>query len=157
MKKILDKHVPPQIFWPAFLLLIFCGLAGAILSIMVVGSNPFQVTNLGTVNVAGQVQTHFHPGDVVVVRRQVCTDKGVTLTFYPGMRSAQGVLFALPVGASRFAKGCRETLYGFTLPPQILPGTYTYQNLVQYQTNWIGRDEANVYPPLTFEVVSNDR
>lgn len=156
MNKMLARYVPPYVFWPILVIVTMIGLIGVGTVLLITGSNPFTVRNLGTQDLAGIARAQFHPGEFVVVKREVCTSREVVLTFYPGMRSAEGVLFALPPGATQFGQGCRQTLFGFRLAEGLLPGRYTYQNLVQYQTNLVGRDEANVYPPLTFEVVAND-
>ncbi len=157
MNKYINRLVPPYVFWPVLCLCAAVSMALVVVVMLVSGSDPFTVRNLGTQDLTGQPREQFHMGEVVVIRRQVCTSREVALGFYPGLRSAEGVLFALPSGATHFKEGCRETLYGFELPRNLLPGIYTYQNMVQYQTNWVGRDEQNVYPPLKFEVVANAR
>lgn len=156
MNKMLARYVPPYVFWPILVVAVLVGLILVGTVLLITGSNPFTVRNLGTQDLAGQAREQFHAGEFVVVKREVCTSREVALTFYPSMRSAEGVMLTLPSGATQFTQGCRHTLFGFRLPEGIRPGRYTYQNLVQYQTNLIGRDEANVYPPLSFEVVAND-
>lgn len=146
----------PVVFVPLLALLGMVGFSSGWTYLMAVGSNPFTVTNVGTLDIQGRPKTDFSPGDIVVIKRKVCADRAISLEFFPSLRSAEGVFLSLQSGASSYGLGCRETLFGFPLPAKIVDGEYTYSNLIKYQTNWVGRDEMTVYPPLHFTVTSHE-
>lgn len=116
------------------------------------GSNPYTVTNVGVVNVRGEAQEQFRPGEVVGIIRNICTSESIGTSFNPGLRNDIGLLFPLPGGVIHSEAGCRQGKYGFIMP-NLPPGTYTYVNTVLYQSNLVGRDEHAIFPPLTLEVL----
>lgn len=149
MKKLTSPHV-----WPVIAVLMMFVMGIAVWTVMMVsGSKPVSVRNIGLEDARGTPKTAFTPGEVVAVRREVCSTKPLAVEFFPSLRSASGALMALGHGASYLAAECRETVFMFILPEQVPAGRYQYGNLIKYQSNLIGRDEDKVYPPLELEVV----
>jgi len=140
----------------AWVLLYLTGLfAGLImlLYLFTVGGNPMKVTDSGHLyDMSGQPRDEFRSGDLVTVRREICSTQTQTLLFTPALRNSNGVLFPLPPGRSLYERGCRPSGYSFFVPP--LPaGQYTYVNQITFQNNMIGRDEYATYPPLTMRIL----
>lgn len=148
MKKVI--HSP--FFWPIVVLLVIAGQAGALV-IVGSGTMPFQVRNIGLEGADGIQRSHFAPGDIVGIRREVCADRDISIEFFPSLRSANDGQISLISGASYMRKECRQTVNLFTLPTNLPIGRYQFENIVKYQSNLIGRDEQTIYPPLQLEVV----
>ncbi|SER38031.1 MULTISPECIES: hypothetical protein [Pseudomonas] len=155
MNKMINKFVPPYVFWPFMALAAGVAMAFVVVVLLVAGSNPFTVRNVGTMNIKGEPQTVFHVGDVIAIKREVCSKAEVTLEFFPSAFNDKNVMIPLPSGARAYTPGCYTTMYGFYVTPAFKPGHYRYNNLVRYQTNWVGRDESIMYPPLEFEIAAN--
>ncbi|WP_282348057.1 hypothetical protein [Pseudomonas sp. PS01301] len=150
----MKKAITPAYVCPALLLVIIAGLGIALL-VASSGTQPFKVRNIGIENAGGAPQMQFSAGELVGIRREVCTQSDTAIEFFPSLRRTAGGLVALPQGAVFMNQGCRETVYLFSLPSNLPPGKYEYDNLVKYQSNLIGRDEQTVYPPLELEVVAH--
>jgi len=150
----MKRYLSPNVFWP-ILVLAAITISGATWTyIMVAGSDPLSVRNIGLQDIHGNQASQFAPGDLVGVRREVCSTKAMAIEFFPSLRSEAGALVSLGHGATYVKAECRETVFLFELPEQIPQGRYQYGNIVKYQSNWIGRDEGKVYPPLELEVVN---
>lgn len=149
----MKRFLSPNVFWPVFVLAAIAIGGASWTYIMVTGGAPVSVRNIGLEDVTGRARGTFHPGEIVAVRREVCSDRGITVEFFPALRSETGGLLALGNGASYLRAECRETVFWFVLPEHIPQGRYQYGNIIKYQSNLIGRDEDQVYPPLELEVV----
>ena len=149
MKKVI--HSP--FFWPILVLLVIAA-QGAALAVFVSGNMPFEVKNIGFEGADGTARSEFFPGEIVGIRRQVCADRDIAVEFYPALRSSGNGLIALANGATFMRNECIQTVNLFTLPDNIPAGRYTFENVVKYQSNLIGRDEQAIYPPLQLEVVN---
>lgn len=149
----MKRVISPNVFWPVLVLasIAICGSTWTY--IMVSGSDPLTVRNIGLEDASGRPATEFMPGDIVGVRREVCSTKAMAVEFFPSLWSETGGQFSLGHGASYLERECAETVILFELPKQIPAGRYQYGNIVKYQSNLIGRDETAVYPPLELEVI----
>lgn len=150
----MKRYLSPNVFWPVLVLasIVISGCTWTY--IMVAGSDPLTVRNIGLEDVSGKPATRFEPGELVGVRREVCSSKAMAIEFFPSIRAESGALMALRSGATFTQPECRETVFWFELPEKIPNGRYQYGNLVKYQSNWIGRDEGKAYPPLELEVIN---
>jgi len=120
--------------------------------VILIGGNPYSIRNIGAVDSLGEMQSMFRPGDVVGIRREVCSIAEVGAQFFPALKSEDGYLFPLPGGLVLSKPGCQHTISGFILP-DLPAGKYTYVNVVRFQNNLVGRDEYAVFPPIEIEVV----
>lgn len=138
-----------RLCWPCLYLAALFLMLGLLGYLVFVGGSPLRVDQAGVVvNATGAPQDNFHPGELAVIRREVCSSKQQALLFYPALRSAQGVLYPLPAGMSYFDTGCRQSGYAFAVP--MLPaGQYTFATQIAFQNNLVGRDESMIYPPLS--------
>ena len=132
--------VPAYIFWPiAYLATLACGMMVLWWTILI-GGNPFDVRNIATVDRSGEVTTTFHAGDLVGVRRRVCSEIEMGAQIFPALKNDAGFVFPLPAGLAHQKAGCRHSTYGFIMP-SVPPGRYTYVSTAVFQNNLVGRDE----------------
>lgn len=144
--------VPAYIFWPiAYLATLACGMILLWWTILI-GGNPYEIRNIATLDARGEVSKAFRPGDLVGVRRRVCTDIEIGAHIYPALKNDKGFVFPLPSGIAHQTSGCRHSTYGFVMPA-LPPGHYTYVSTALFQNNLVGRDEFAPYPPLHIEVL----
>lgn len=149
----MKRYLSPNVFWPILVLAAITISSATWTYIMVAGSDPLSVRNLGLQDIHGQPAAKFEPGAIVGLRREVCSAKAMTVEFFPSLSMEDGGHLSLDNGAVYLAAECRETVTLFELPRSVPLGRYQYGEVVKYQSNWIGRDESVVYPPLELEVV----
>lgn len=150
MKNLIRRHI----LFPILVLLAVAVMGSIWTYFMVSGSTPFTIRNIGVENADGAPQTVFKPGEVVGIRRELCSSQDLGIEFYPSLRTQGGGVLPLGHSAAFMRKDCRQTVFLFVLPSAVPAGHYQYLNVVKYQTNLIGRDELTVYPPLELEVVN---
>ena len=148
------KHfiVPIYVFWP---LTYLATLAVSIITLwwaILIGGNPFTFKDIVAVDAQGEAGAEFRPGDVVGVRRNICSDTAVQLHVFPELRSASGMSIPLATSLIPAQRGCMSLMYGFVLPP-VPPGRYTFVSTARFQNNLVGRDEYTPFPPIAIEVI----
>jgi hypothetical protein len=120
--------------------------------LILIGGNPMTVTNVGIVSATGFPNDRFHAGDVVGIKRQLCSKHELAVQFFPSLVDSRGYRFPLPGGMAEVQEGCHTTTYGFVVP-DLPAGEYTYSNAVRFQNNLVGRDEAATFPPLRIRIM----
>ena len=119
---------------------------------ILVGGQPFTAQNLELVGLDGKPRSEFSQGEVMGVKRKICSSRPITLQFHPRMQMDNGFWFALPGAAVKTVDGCFESIYGVVIPG-IPPGSYTYTNTVTFQNNLVGRDEDVVFPSFKVRIL----
>lgn len=147
-----DVRLPAYLFWPVLYLALLAISIVAFWWIILIGGNPVEIENVGTFDRYGEARSKFRPGELVTVRRKVCSSHALGIQFFPSLISPGGAMFALEGGFAVLQEGCRPTVYTFVVP-DVDAGTYSYVSSVKFQNNLVGRDEFSVYPPLAIEVL----
>jgi hypothetical protein len=138
----------------AILIIIAMWTSWALFWFVTMRSEPvFEFKSVASSDYWGRPKMAYTPGEIVVVKRDLCMRKSVGVKFSPALRNEYGVVFPLPGIIIQEDKGCYTTRYGF-LMPDLPPGKYTYFTTVMYQTNLIGRDEFSGFPPLQLQISS---
>lgn len=120
--------------------------------VLLVGGNPFTVRSIHTVDATGAVQQRFHRGDLVGVRRVLCSARDTDAQFRMSIKSDLGLVVPLFGVVTRVAEGCHQYGYGFIMPP-LPPGVYNFSSTVIFQSNLVGRDEFAEFEPVALEVL----
>jgi len=127
-------------------------VVGVFWYVLLVGGSPFTVRSIAAVDAQGNVRTAFQRGDLVGIRRVVCSKQDTDAQFRMSIKSDLGLVVPLFGVVSHMKEGCHQYGYGFVMPP--LPaGTYTFSSTVIFQANLIGRDEYSEFEPITIEVL----
>jgi len=148
----IKKFISERSMTLAVLYMTFLSAAFAVFWwILLVGSQPFTVRSVLTVDATGAVHSRFSPGDLVGVRRVLCSTTEADVQFRMSIRSDLGLVVPLFGVVARVAPGCHQYGYGFIMPP-LPPGTYNIHSTVIYQTNLVGRDEFSEFDPVSIEV-----
>lgn len=143
--------VPSYIFWPLAYLATLAVSIGVLWWVILIGGNPFVFRDIVAVDALGEATNAFTIGEVVGVRRQICSSEPAALHNFPTLRDQRGLTYSLPSSFILVKQGCSSSIYGFVMPP-LPPGIYTYTSVARFQTNLVGRDEYTSSPPLTIEV-----
>lgn len=154
MKTALKHATKPYFFVPAMIISLILSLS-VWTYVMTYSSAPFTVRNVGLETIDGVEKTEFRPGEIIGVRREICSERNIGVQFFPSLRTTRNAMISLGTGAAYVEQGCAQTVFLFAVPTSLPPGSYTYNNLVRYQANLIGSDEATPYPPLQFEVIGD--
>lgn len=136
-------------FWACLYLGLLFVSCATMWWVVLIGGNPFSITNLGTYDVRDSPTMRFRTGDVVHVRSRICSRNFVSLEYYPSLDSDPSVHYPLFGGIIKPEDGkrCQDHTVSFVVP--MLPaGKYTFQNTYRFQNNLIGRDETGYFPPL---------
>lgn len=145
-------RVPSYVLWPFVLL---TGLFFAVSFwwyVVLVGGNPYDVSTLGVFNTSGQAQQVFRVGEMVAIKRNVCTSARVGGESFPVLVSrATGYRYSFPHSLVLREPGCRIAVHAYAVP-NVPPGRYVFTNTIRYQNNLIGRDEYAVLPTVEIEV-----
>jgi hypothetical protein len=127
-------------------------LVGVFWVFLLMGSNPFTVRSVATVDASGSVTSKFHRGDLVGVRRVLCSKRETDSQFRMSLKSDLGLVVPLFGVVTHVKEGCNQYGYGFVMPP-LPPGIYTFSSTVMFQTNLVGRDEFAEFEPIAIEVL----
>ncbi|MGI4812017.1 MAG: hypothetical protein ACRYG5_06615 [Janthinobacterium lividum] len=121
--------------------------------VVLMGGNPYHPGPVKIYDARDQETLSFRPGDWVYVKRYLCVDRDILTEQSPALfdvaRKAHVPLNGSLVVAK---KGCSDRTLGFEIPGAIPLGRYEYRNVTRFQDNLVGRDEWNVYPPITLEI-----
>lgn len=116
------------------------------------GGTPVTAHDPVVQGLSGQVEQQFRAGEVVKVSRTWCATRDVGVEYFPSLRSADGVLYALSNGLIEVSKGCTAGSYAFRMPP-LPPGSYSYVNTLRFQDNLVGRDQYAELAPISLEII----
>lgn len=119
--------------------------------ILLIGATPFKVQSIAAMNEAGAQQRVFHVGDLVSIRRVVCSDRGISTQYRPYLTSDLGQLIPMLGGVTTYQEGCHQYGYAFIMPA-LPPGAYQFNSTVIYSANLVGRDEFFNLPGVDLEV-----
>lgn len=119
--------------------------------VVLVGGNPFTVQSITSVNETGSTQTAFRPGELVSVRRIVCSERKIGTQYRPFLTSDLGQVIPMLGGVTAYAEGCHQYGYAFIMPA-LPPGSYTFNSSTIYSVNLVGRDEFFALPGVSLEV-----
>lgn len=122
---------------------------------VIFGDNPIRVGSPSLIGRSGFSLDTFTPGETVAVKNKFCSEKKISVGFFPSLSSRDGTWIPIPGGVTTIDKGCRDFVHEFSLPP-LAPGEYKYAATVKYQTNLVGRDDTISIPPVVIVVPAHD-
>lgn len=146
------RNLPSYVVWPAILLL---GLFVAVSTwwyVVLIGGDPYDIKTIAILNKSGKEQRAFRAGELVAIKRLVCTNTRVGGESFPALINHHtGFRFTFAPSLVLRDPGCRVAIYAFTMP-DLPAGRYAYSNTIRFQNNLIGRDEYTIVPPIDIEV-----
>lgn len=104
--------------------------------------------SVATFNVSGEPATTFHPGDVMVIRRDFCViDDGEAVFTRFLIRTDGSEIYFLPSGPQHLTLGCRKASNEVEIPTHIGAGTYDYRVTISFQNNPLTVTEQTMTMP----------
>lgn len=147
-----QQKIPIYVVWPSLVLASLFIAVSAWWYVVLVGGNPYDIKTLAVLDQYGIEQRSFKPGEVIGIKRSVCTSSRVGGESFPVLISRQtGLRYPFPHSLVLREPGCTVGVHAYTIP-DVPAGSYTFRNTIRYQNNLIGRDEYAVLPSVEIEV-----
>ena len=118
-------------------------------------SPPFSSTYVQTLNASGEAQTVFRPGDVFLVRRDLCFTRDAPVTMGRTLQSvdrAEYINVYINTSSGMIKKGCIPNANTLKIPEYTPPGKYKLSVIVQYSNNAFQNGAAEL-PAPTIDIV----
>ena len=135
------------------LLFVLVGASSVVYMMYLDTTPPFISTVAYTMNAEGERQSVFRSGDIMLVHRDFCAQRDVSLSFTRSLRRVSDKLYVhinTTTGALR--KGCVDGP-NFIRLPQAPPGTYQFVNTVTFSNNALQSDMSVELPAPVIEIV----